>query len=178
MTGLPKAGKSLISWAMYKILVGRRSFFLERLAPDMEGQWTLETAGGQELARSLKNQVKKAGFFSPAFVNFKAQALLGLVKGGTFEVVIGDLGGLPSPENRAILQPTLEYARFSGEVGVYPVVLYRADLNQDPHSWIEWWVQEWGIYPITWPTRWSQVMGDIKEAALKEAASLLKRLGV
>jgi len=168
-----------LSWAIYKALLSEgRAFFLERLAPDMEGQWTLESPGGDQLARALKNKVKEAGlFFSPAFVRFKAQALLGLTK-GPFEVVIGDLGGLPSPENRAILQPTLEYARSSGLVEVYPVVLYRVDLDQDPSTWQRWWAEEFGIYPLLWPTAWSQVEGDIKEAAKQAASDLLRWLGI
>jgi len=170
-----------MSWAIYQTLLNpqkRGSFFLERLAPDKEGQWTLESPNGDSLARCYKNRVKEAGlFFSPAFVKFKAQSLLGLIK-GPFEVVIGDLGGIPSPENRAILQPALEYARSSGQVEVYPVVLYRVDLHQDPSAWIQWWAEEFGVYPLLWPTAWDQVEGDIKEAACREATSLLETLGV
>ena len=59
LTGVPKAGKSLISGGLYDYLTRiKDKFFIERLTPDMEGQWTFET-GNLDLARKLKNRLKE-----------------------------------------------------------------------------------------------------------------------
>lgn len=107
LAGPPKAGKSLIAGELYKLLREKReSFFIERLSPDSEGQWTYES-GRQDLARSLKNSLKEKGeFFSPAFVEFKCRAIRGLAK--AFRLVILDLGGMPSPENRQFIKAACE----------------------------------------------------------------------
>jgi len=99
LTGVPKAGKSLISGGLYDYLTRiKDKFFIERLTPDMEGQWTFET-GNLDLARKLKNKLKERGeFFTPKFVKLKNMGIPGIVK--NFNTSIFDHGGIPSPENR------------------------------------------------------------------------------
>lgn len=108
-SGAPKAGKSVTLAALYKRLQAKggsgSSFFLERLAPDCEGVWTAESRR-QDLARAEKNRLKTKGeFFSPAFVAFKVKAIEQLSK--RFHLVLLDMGGIPSDENRKFVQASI-----------------------------------------------------------------------
>lgn len=143
-SGLPKAGKSVTLGAIYDALRGQgRSFFLERICPDCEGMWTLATEKGTDRARALKNVLKNAGeFFSPAFVEAKQRAIQGLAR--CFDVVLCDMGGIPSPENAAFV----DAASCTGKE-VRAVVLHVR--GTDPTPWVEWW-KERGICPVVHET--------------------------
>jgi len=82
----------------------------------------------EALARRYKTVIKEAGhFFSPAFVMRKKAQLEGLLRWA--ELVIGDLGGVPSPENAEIVSAAIGHR-------VIPVVLTRD--GQDG-GWVEFW---------------------------------------
>lgn len=144
LSGPPKAGKSRLRGDLTEVL--RRSkmrrWFVEVLSPDSEGTWTNDawrTGRGLEaeaLARRYKTAIKQAGhFFSPAFVMRKRAQLEGLLRWA--ELVIGDLGGIPSPENAEIVSAAAGHR-------VIPVVLTRD--GQDG-GWTEFWESR-GLEPV------------------------------
>lgn len=168
LAGLPKAGKSLICGAIYHILRQySKNFFLERLAPDCEGIWTWDSSN-LELARKLKNELKSAGqFFSPAFVRFKCDSIRGLAK--RFDLLILDLGGIPSPENELFIKT-------AKECGELILVLLRrkdSDIKQ-----IEDWRNFLGKLEVKFieiETDWKE---DLKNEALKKGLEILQKLEV
>jgi hypothetical protein len=162
IAGLPKAGKSLLTGGMYEALRQRGcSFFVTRLSPDSEGQWTWESAR-LDLARELKNELKKAGvFFAPAFVEFKCNEIRGLST--RFEWVVLDMGGLPSPQNRQFL----ETAKSCGKV--IPVLLYKE--GQDYSEWEKFFVEN-KLVPILIKTNWN-FESDVKQQAIELASKIL-----
>ena len=138
LSGPPKAGKSRLRGDLYRKLVesGERSWFVQAFSPDAEGQWVNDAHAlgigerAEELARRQKNRIKQAGeFFSPRFVVAMKGQLAGLLQ--AFELVVTDLGGLPSPENRDIVSVALEKA----DVRPLAVVL----TNQGDGGWTEFW---------------------------------------
>ncbi|HEY8531286.1 MAG TPA: hypothetical protein VIL08_03465 [Limnochorda sp.] len=144
LSGPPKAGKSRLRGDLTELL--RRStvrrWFVEVLSPDSEGAWTSDAwrmgrgPEAEALARRYKNLVKEAGhFFSPAFVMRKRAQLEGLLRWA--ELVIGDLGGIPSPENAEIIGAAAGHR-------VIPVVLTRD--GQDG-GWIKFW-RDRGLEPV------------------------------
>jgi len=170
LAGLPKAGKSLLAGGLYYALQQRGDeFFLERLSPDGEGVWTWDS-GNLELARSIKNRLKKAGeFFSPAFIQFKCQSLKTLAK--AFRILVGDLGGVPSPENETLVRAAIEAAT-QAHGKVIPLVLHRK--GQDPSSWIQFFAGL-GLNPIPVETDWDEE-GDLRAQAMSLAWKVLDLL--
>jgi hypothetical protein len=162
IAGLPKAGKSLLTGGMYEALRQRGfSFFVSRLSPDSEGQWTWESAR-LDLARELKNDLKKAGvFFSPAFVEFKCAEIRGL--SARFEWVVLDMGGIPSPQNKRFLETAMRCGK------VYPVLLYKE--GQDYSEWEKFFVEN-GLVPILIKTNWN-FQNDIKVQVIELANKIL-----
>ncbi len=115
LSGPPKAGKSRLRGDIYRLLrdSGAPSWFVTVASPDSEGQWVSDAHAngrGQEaeaLARRAKNAVKASGeFFSPRWVEAMARQLQGLCR--AFVFVVADLGGLPSPENRRLVDAVRE----------------------------------------------------------------------
>lgn len=120
LSGPPKAGKSRLRGEIHRLLREREvearkrgekfpRWFIEVASPDAEGAWVNDahTLGigesAEALARRIKSKIKEVGeFFSPTFVEMKARQLQGLA--AFAEVLIIDLGGLPSQENRALLE--------------------------------------------------------------------------
>jgi len=96
VVGTPHSGKSVLLGELYKALraIGA-SFFIQRACPDGEGQWSAEAE------QSLVQQIRKKGQFDGQFVAFQKLAIKSLKH--NFDVVLVDLGGLPSDENREIL---------------------------------------------------------------------------
>jgi len=141
-SGLPKAGKSVTLHGLFRFMTaaGRgRQFFLERVHPDQEGNWTAEAPGGQDLARGIKNVLKAAGtFWSEAFVKHACRSVAGLAR--SFPVVLADMGGIPSSQNREILAA----AKAAG-AQVEAVILYPA--GSDPSVWVAFWASE-GVSPV------------------------------
>lgn len=144
LSGPPKAGKSRLRGDIYRSLLfsGRRDWFVQVLSPDCEGQWVNDSHSlgrgeeAEELARRQKAAVKAAGeFFSPRFVSLMASQLKGLLC--AFPLVIGDLGGLPSPENATIV------AAAEGHE-IFAVVLLGP---QGDGGWTSWW-EERGVTPL------------------------------
>lgn len=137
LSGPPKAGKSRLRGDLTELLrrrPGVRRWFVEVLSPDSEGAWTNDawrTGRGLEaeaLARRYKTVIKEAGhFFSPAFVMKKRAQLEGLLRWA--ELVVGDLGGIPSLENAEIIGAADGHR-------VIPIVLTRD--GQDG-GWVEFW---------------------------------------
>ena len=126
LSGPPKAGKSRLRGDIYRELLksGHRSWFVQAFSPDCEGQWVNdchEAGRGTEaeaLARHHKNAVKEAGeFFSPRFVSAMQKQLKGLIT--AFDLVVADLGGIPSAENYAIISIAL----FTPDVSVEAITL-------------------------------------------------------
>lgn len=164
LVGAPKAGKSLLSGALYHLLnrMGE-SFFLERLAPDQEGIWTWDS-GRLDLARRLKNELKRAGeFFSPAFVAFKCSAIKGLAS--RFKYLLLDLGGVPSEENARFIQTAIE-------TGNEIVVLLLHSGAGGTEEW-EKFLEEFGLKPIKIRTNWD-LEGDLKQQAMELAEKVFK----
>ena len=126
LSGPPKAGKSRLRGDIYRELLnsGHRSWFVQAFSPDCEGQWVNdchESGRGSEaenLARKAKNAVKEAGgFFSPRFVANMQKQLKGLIT--AFDLVVADLGGIPSAENHSIVSVAL----FTPDVSVEAITL-------------------------------------------------------
>ena len=175
-SGLPKAGKSVTLHGLYKFLVetGQGSrFFLERVHPDQEGNWTAESSNGQEVARGHKNLLKDSNqFWSESFVRFACMSISGLAN--RFPVTLADMGGIPSQQNREILGA----ARSAG-AAVEAVILYPA--GTDPQEWVDFWTSE-GITPTLLA---SQFVGleyaseafEAEKARLVRAAVCLLGLG-
>ena len=144
LSGPPKAGTSRLRGDLTELL--RRSsvrrWFVEVLSPDSEGTWTNDAwrmgrgLEAEALARRYKAAIKEAGhFFSPAFVMMKRTQLEGLLRWA--ELVIGDLGGIPSPENAEIVSAAAGHR-------VIPIVLTRD--GQDG-GWTEFWRSR-GLEPV------------------------------
>lgn len=106
LAGPPKAGKSFTSKKIYNSLSKRgKSFFLQRLNPDSEGMWTSEE--NMVLARNLKNRLKENGnFFNQAQIEFWLKSINNLHK--NFDIVVFDLGGMPSKENEILIKEMLK----------------------------------------------------------------------
>lgn len=139
LSGPPKAGKSRLRGEIYRELLtsGHRSWFVQAFSPDCEGQWVNdchETGRGVEaetLARQHKNAVKEAGeFFSPRFVSAMQKQLKGLVS--SFDLVVADLGGIPSAENYSIVSVPL----LMPDVSVSAVVLLNGG---NDGGWQKFW---------------------------------------
>ena len=139
LSGPPKAGKSRLRGDIYRELLnsGRQSWFVQAFSPDAEGQWVNDChelgKGGEaeNLARKMKNAVKESGeFFSPRFVAAMQQQLRGLID--AFDLVVADLGGIPSAENYSIISVAL----LTPDVNVEAVTLTR---DGDDGGWINFW---------------------------------------
>lgn len=139
LSGPPKAGKSRLRGDIYRELLssGRRSWFVQAFSPDAEGQWVNDChelgrgAEAESLARHQKNAIKESGeFFSPRFVVMMQHQLRGLIV--AFDLVVADLGGIPSAENYAIVSVAL----FTPDVVVEAVTLMR---DGDDGGWIKFW---------------------------------------
>ena len=109
--GQPGAGKTYTLSRVYDRLAKfHSSFFVQRGCPDGQGEWT--TACGQEgkeLARTHKTQ------FTPAFVNWVVSSTVGLTR--SKDLVLLDLGGIPSEENKRIMSETgVSDVVFVGEI--------------------------------------------------------------
>ncbi|HID05045.1 MAG TPA: hypothetical protein EYP20_04490 [Aigarchaeota archaeon] len=172
LAGLPKAGKSLLAGGIYYALLQRRAnFYLERLSPDGEGIWTWNS-GRLDLARVYKEELKRQGqFFAPTFVEFKARAIKALVK--NFDILVGDLGGLPSKENKAMIRAAKEAAEETGG-RVIPLVLHRK--GQNPALWVEFFTST-GLKPIPVKTDWNEG-GDLRAQAMSLAWRVLEMLNL
>ena len=147
LSGPPKAGKSRLRGDLYRKLVksGGKSWFVQAFSPDMEGQWMNDCiemgfeAEATALARNAKNKVKESGaFFSPRFVAAMQQQLQGLIR--AFDLVVADLGGLPSPQNADIISAGLEQ-----DVRVIAVVLSN---DQGDGGWKEFWASFFGMVQV------------------------------
>lgn len=135
LSGPPKAGKSRLRGEIYRLLREWQTeaqerggpsprWFVEVASPDSEGQWVSDAHAhgmgdsAEALARRIKQSIKESGeFFSPAFVERKRRQIEGLARFvGEDGVLVLDIGGFPSRENRALL---------SGLEGLHPIVLTR-----------------------------------------------------
>ena len=171
-SGLPKAGKSVTLHALFarRLLPAGlgREVFLERVHPDQEGNWTVETPNGGDLARSIKNSLKARGeFWSQAFVEHACRSVQGLAR--TFPVVLADMGGIPSPQNREIVGA----ARSAG-AAIEAVILY--PVGTDPREWEEFWAEE-GVTPILLGSNFGGAPFESERARLALAAQCFLELG-
>lgn len=145
LSGPPKAGKSRLRGDLYRTLQAaeRRAresgqslrWFVQAFSPDSEGQWVNDSHAlgrgeqAEGLARRAKQALKASGaFFSPEWVEKAARQLEGLCRWA--DVVVADLGGLPSAENRQVLASVLCCHR------VVAVVLTR---DGEDGGWSAWW---------------------------------------
>lgn len=136
--GPPHSGKSTVLHNIYNALRAEgRQFFLHRACPDGEGQWTLESENGVELARQHKRAV--TDFFDEQFVQYQVDAVRNLSK--FFPLVLVDTGGKMSRENEAILRECTHYIllvstsypssvveewrRWAGGLGLQELAVYR-----------------------------------------------------
>ena len=180
LTGVPKAGKSLISGGLYNYLTDiKDKFFIERLAPDMEGQWTFES-GKMDLARKLKNNLKERNeFFSPRFVKLKLMGIPGIVK--NFNTSIFDHGGIPSQENKLFLRTEQKSANeYNSKFA--PVILNnpQAPNSQGLKDWINFFEKQFNTTPLVFNPNWdfSKFSNDKerKKQAYEKAQELLNRI--
>jgi len=145
LSGPPKAGKSRLRGDLYRALLGleRRAreagrglpWFVQAFSPDSDGQWVNDShclgrgTEAEDLARRAKQALKASGaFFAPEWVEKARGQLQGLCRWA--QVVVADLGGLLSPENRQILEGCLQGCR------VLAVVLTR---DGEDGGWAAWW---------------------------------------
>ncbi len=141
LSGPPKAGKSRLRGELGALLRLETPLntFTVVASPDMEGQWvsdswqTSEERGveAEEMAREYKRRLKESGhFFSPQWVERMTRHVEGLSKWA--DILVLDLGGLPSEENKRIIAPALA----SGAI-ILPIVLLGPDGNDG--GWIQFW---------------------------------------
>lgn len=140
LSGPPKTGKSRLRGALYRALSrlevkrGRRlRWFVQAFSPDSEGQWVNDAHAlgrgdaAENLARSVKKVIRQSGaFFSPDWVKKARRQLEGLCRWA--DVVVADLGGLPSPENQAII--------LGLPVSYRVIILTR---EGDDGKWVDFW---------------------------------------
>jgi len=157
LSGPPKAGKSRLRGDLYRALQAeeRRAreagrglrWFVQAFSPDSEGQWVNDShclgrgTEAEGLARRAKQALKASGaFFASEWVEKARGQLQGLCRWA--QVVVADLGGLPSPETRQILEDCLQGCR------VLAVVLTR---DGEDGGWAAWWrslgVTPWYVGP-------------------------------
>ena len=146
LSGPPKAGKSRLRGDLYRALraAERRAreaglglrWFVQAFSPDSEGQWVNDShcLGRGEVAESLARRAKLAlkrsgAFFSPGWVEKAARQLEGICRWA--DVVVADLGGLPSPENERIVGAVWPHGP-----RVLPVVLTR---DGEDSGWVAFW---------------------------------------
>jgi hypothetical protein len=120
LSGPPKASKSRLRGDLYRALsvAERRAreagrslrWFVQAFSPDSEGQWVNDSyclgrgQAAEALARRAKGALKASGaFFSPEWVEKVRRQLEGLARWA--DVLVADLGGLPSSENERIVGP-------------------------------------------------------------------------
>jgi hypothetical protein len=146
LSGPPKTGKSRLRGEIYEILRIDRSirWFVLPASPDMEGQWVNDSwrkgkgEAAESLARKYKGVLKESGaFFSPEWVGKMRKQVEGLVKWA--DILVIDLGGLPSEQNRQIIEPALASGAY-----IIPVVLLRDDGDG---GWAQFW-RNLGYEPI------------------------------
>ena len=167
IAGLPKAGKSLLCGGLYNVLRKEgRSFFIERLSPDSEGQWTFES-GELDRAREIKTRLKERGeFFSPAFVEAKVRAIVNMSR--VFNLLILDMGGIPSRENAAFVQAALSCPGADIEAWVL------VKEGREPQEWLQFF-QARKIKTRVIETRW--VFDDtLKQQAEELAKAVIGRV--
>jgi len=159
LSGPPKAGKSRLRGDLYAALraSGYRAWFVTQLSPDCEGQWVNDShnlgrgAAAEEMAKALKNSLKVSGeFFSPRQVETWCRQLQGLVK--SFDLVIADLGGLPSQQNEAIV-------RSVAGINIVPIVL----TNQWDGGWEDFW-GKLGLNPVV--VEYHEGLGEVLADAM------------
>lgn len=153
LSGPPKAGKSRLRGELYQALLSeegrarlhglRLRWFVQAFSPDSEGQWVNDAhalgrgSEAEGAARRLKSVLKESGaFFSPQWIDAARRQLEGLCRWA--DVVVADLGGLPSAENRAIVE-----AVWPRGPRVMAVVLTR---DGDDAGWVAFW-RQLGISP-------------------------------
>jgi hypothetical protein len=157
LSGPPKAGKSRLRGDLYRALsvAERRAresgqslrWFVQAFSPDSEGQWVNDShalgrgENAEGLARRAKLALKASGaFFSPEWVEKAARQLEGLCQWA--DLVVADLGGLPSAENRRIL---------SGILGGHRVLAVVLTRDGEDGGWAAWWrsvgVTPWYVGP-------------------------------
>jgi hypothetical protein len=146
LSGLPKAGKSRLRGEIYENLRLNLSckWFVIPASPDMEGQWVNDSwrkgkgEAAESLARKYKGVLKESGaFFSPEWVEKMRKQVEGLVKWA--DILVIDLGGLPSEQNRQIIEPALSSGAY-----IIAVVLLRDDGDG---GWAQFW-RDLGYEPI------------------------------
>lgn len=166
LTGVPKAGKSLLSGALYYTMQELGfDFFLERLCPDQEGIWTWDS-GNLEMARRLKNELKERGlFFTPAFVEFKRQSVKGLLR--NFDYVILDVGGIPSKENKRMIED------LSKEDHIVFVLKPAGAKKRDVRNWVSFLKRLGFKRIVVFETKWD-FKKDLKEQAMETANRMMK----
>jgi len=141
LSGPPKAGKSRLRGDIGDLLRRMPDLNTQVLAasPDMEGSWVSDSwriseergAAAEEMARQYKRTVKESGhFFSPQWVERMARHVEGLSKWA--DILVLDLGGIPSEENRRIIAPAL-----ASGADIIPIVLLGPDGNDG--GWIQFW---------------------------------------
>jgi hypothetical protein len=111
-------------------------WFVQAFSPDSEGQWVNDShcLGRGEVAEGLARRAKlalkrSAVFFSPGWVEKAARQLEGICRWA--DVVVADLGGLPSPENERIVGAVWPHGP-----RVLPVVLTR---DGEDGGWVAFW---------------------------------------
>jgi hypothetical protein len=148
LSGPPKAGKSRLRSDIYNLLREdkRINWFVVPASPDMEGQWVGDSwergeergKEAEELARRYKRKLKETGaFFSEEWVERMRRQIEGLSR--WTEVLVLDLGGLPSEENKRIVSSVL------GSGYIIPVVLLGEDGNDG--GWTQFW-RDLGYEPV------------------------------
>jgi hypothetical protein len=111
-------------------------WFVQAFSPDSEGQWVNDSHAlgrgeqAEGLARRAKGALKASGaFFSPEWVEKVRRQLEGLARWA--DVLVADLGGLPSSENERIVGAVWPHGP-----RVLPVVLTR---DGEDGGWVAFW---------------------------------------
>lgn len=165
LAGPPKAGKSVVANTLYRTLQERKvKFFLERLHPDCEGVWTNNT--NNHLAKKYKQVIKSNNnFFCESFVRYKIMSIRNLSK--LFDIVIYDLGGIPSQENRLFIETILDTGL------TIAVLLYSFESNQEVvNDWKNFLQQFKTLNLLVLPTCWN--VNDIYSEAVKYVRDILE----
>jgi len=171
LTGVPKAGKSLISGGLDHVYKkSKDKYFIEKLSPDMEGKWTFDT-GKLELAREMKNKLKdKNEFFDDRFVKIKNTHIPNLIK--NFDKTVFDLGGIPSKENESFID-NIQKSSILNDKKFVPVVL--SPDRQKSYEWQKFFNEKFETDPIIYTPNWN-FKKDIKQQSIYHANELLNRI--
>ena len=168
VVGTPHSGKTLLTSTLYNLLRQKNvNFFVQRACPDGEGQWSAEAS------QTVVQKVRIKGRFDSEFAETQKKSIQRLKE--QFDLVLVDLGGLPSSENRELLK-----------LCDYYILLARSDDDPKIQKILKGWTRllqelhEEGLKPIAQFTSAWNGMAEVysSDSVFKARLVRLDRSGV